>query len=142
MKNLNNVIQFVGSTPTRAYADDAGFDLYVKGDWTIPPFSFVDVDLNCRIKTPEGTWALLISRSSTLRKRGLLVATGVIDPGYTGPLFAGVFNLTNSPVSVPDGDRLAQLILFDNVSERYTPESVVELPQTGRGANGFGSSGN
>jgi dUTP pyrophosphatase len=142
MTDLTKAMQFIGNAPTRAYADDAGFDLYVEGDWAIEPFSFVDVDLKCRIKTPEGTWALWISRSSTLRKRGLMVATGVIDPGYTGPLFAGVFNLTKETVHVPHGDRLAQLILFDNVSERYTPEAVEELPETGRGANGFGSSGN
>jgi dUTP pyrophosphatase len=137
-----DALQFIGTAPTRAYPDDAGFDLYVEGDHVIEPFSFVDVDLNCRVKTPEGTWALLISRSSTLRKRGLLVATGVIDPGYTGPLFAGVFNLTKEVVHVPHGDRLAQLILFDNVSERYQLAEVQELPSTGRGANGFGSSGN
>ena len=141
MTDLTKHMLVVGNEPTRAYSDDAGFDLYVEGDWVIEPFSFVDVDLNCRIKTPEGTWALLISRSSTLRKRGLLIATGVIDPGYTGPLFAGVFNLTDKPVQVPHGDRLAQLILFNNVSEQYTPLPVAQLPETGRGANGFGSSG-
>jgi len=134
-------LQFIGTAPTRAYADDAGFDLYVNGDHVIAPFTFADIDLNCRVKTPNGTWALLISRSSTLRKRGLLVATGVIDPGYTGPLFAGVFNLTNQAVHVPHGDRLAQLILFDNTSARHHLTEVDELPGTGRGANGFGSSG-
>jgi dUTPase len=53
-----------------------------------------------------------------------------------------VFNLTKEVVHVPHGDRLAQLILFDNVSERYQLAEVEELPSTGRGANGFGSSGN
>jgi dUTP pyrophosphatase len=136
-----NELLYVGNEPTRAYSDDAGFDLYVKGDWLIQPHEFEDVDVNCSVKTPDNTWALLISRSSTMRKRGLLVATGVIDPGYTGPLFAGVFNLTDKPVHVTHGERLAQLILFDNVSPRYQVKAVDALPDTDRGSNGFGSSG-
>lgn len=136
-----NDLLYVGNEPTRAYPDDAGFDLYVKGDWLIKPHEFVDVDVNCAVKTPPETWALLISRSSTMRKRGLLVATGVIDAGYTGPLFAGVFNLTSEPVHVEHGERLAQLILFHNVTARYQAQAVSILPQTDRGTNGFGSSG-
>jgi dUTP pyrophosphatase len=136
-----NELLYTGNQPTRAYSDDAGFDLYVKGDWVIHPQEFQDVDVNCAVKTPSCTWALLISRSSTLRNRGLLVATGVIDPGYTGPLFAGVFNLTNKPVHIAHGERLAQLILFDNVSARYEARAVDALPITDRGSNGFGSSG-
>lgn len=132
---------YTGTEPTRAYLDDAGFDLYVKGDWVIQPHEFVDVDVNCAVKTPPNTWALLISRSSTMRKRGLLVATGVIDAGYTGPLFAGVFNLTDSPVHVEHGERLAQLILFLNVTAHYQAQAVDTLPPTDRGTNGFGSSG-
>lgn len=136
-----NELLYTGNEPTRAYADDAGFDLYVKGDWVIHPFEFQDIDVNCAVKTPSYTWALLISRSSTLRNRGLLIATGVIDPGYTGPLFAGAFNLTNKPVHVSHGERLAQLILFNNVSARYETRAVNALPTTDRGSNGFGSSG-
>jgi dUTP pyrophosphatase len=135
------VINYIGTQPTRAYSDDAGLDLTVQGDWTIPPHQFVDVDLGCSVKAPEGYWTLLIGRSSTLRKRGLLVATGVIDTGYTGELYAGCFNLTNEPVHIKHGERLAQLILFKNQTEQATLQQVPYHGATERGNRGFGSSG-
>lgn len=128
-------------SPTKAYGDDAGFDLYCDDDLVIEPSTFVDVPLGVAIKVPEGTWGLLTARSSTLRKHGLMVAQGVIDCGYTGPLFAGVWNMTDKPVHVTRGMRLVQYILINNASLNVQAREVVELPKTDRGASGFGSSG-
>lgn len=138
---IDMLMQYVGTEPTRAHRDDAGLDLYVNGDHTIQPGAMVDLDLGVAIKSPPGTWTLLTGRSSTMRNRGLLVAQGVIDPGYIGPLYATVFNLLDTPVTVKHGDRVAQLIVFANWTQNVQPIEVTELPQTARGANGFGSSG-
>lgn len=134
-------LQYVGTEPTRAHEDDAGLDLYVHGDYVIEPGEMLDLDLGVAIKSPPGMWALLTGRSSTMRNRGLLVAQGVIDPGYTGPLYATVHNLRREPVTVSDGDRVAQLILFANWTQSVYPLEVVTLPETNRGSKGFGSSG-
>jgi dUTP pyrophosphatase len=107
----------------------------------IEPSTFVDIPLGVAIKVPEGTWGLLTARSSTLRKHGLMVAQGVIDCGYTGPLFAGVWNMTDKPVKVEPGMRLVQYILIHNASLDVQAQEVAELPKTNRGAAGFGSSG-
>jgi dUTP pyrophosphatase len=107
----------------------------------IEPSTFVDVPLGVAIKVPEGTWGLLTARSSTLRKHGLMVAQGVIDCGYTGPLFAGVWNMTDKPVKIEPGMRLVQYILMTNASLDVQAQEVAELPKTDRGASGFGSSG-
>jgi len=139
---MKNVLRYKGTRPTRAHADDAGFDLYVNGDWTIEPNHFVDIDLNCAVAFPEGSWGLLTGRSSTLRNRGLMVTQGIIDHGYTGPLFAGVWNLTSETVEVKHGDRIAQLVIMANLAPFIVQiEETDELPQTTRGQNGFGSSG-
>ena len=135
------VLQYVGTEPTRAHDDDAGLDLYVHGDYTVEPGEMVDLDLGVAIKSPPGTWTLLTGRSSTMRNRGLLVAQGVIDPGYTGPLYATVYNLRREPVEVKDGDRVAQLIVFANWTQSVVPLEVAALPETARGTKGFGSSG-
>ena len=127
--------------PAKAYDDDAGFDLFVDEDTTIEPSTFVDVPLGVAVKLPEGTWGLLTGRSSTLRKHGLMVAQGVIDCGYTGPLFAGVWNMTDQPVLVTRGMRLVQYILMPNRSIGVSIQQVDQLPKTERGASGFGSSG-
>jgi len=138
---LYRVLTPTGLAPTKAYADDAGFDLYCDADMVIEPSTFVDVPLGVAIKVPEGTWGLLTARSSTLRKHGLMVAQGVIDCGYTGPLFAGVWNMTNEPVKIEHGMRLVQYILMTNASLDVEAQQVDELPKTERGASGFGSSG-
>jgi dUTP pyrophosphatase len=130
-----------GLAPTKAYTDDAGFDLYCDAEMVIEPSTFVDVPLGVAIKVPEGTWGLLTARSSTLRKHGLMVAQGIIDCGYTGPLFAGVWNMTKEPVKIEHGMRLVQYILINNASLNVDAVEVDELPKTERGDSGFGSSG-
>jgi dUTP pyrophosphatase len=136
-----SLLQFTGTEPTRAHDDDAGLDLYVQGEYTIQPGEMADLDLNLSIKSPPGTWTLLTGRSSTMRNRGLLVAQGVIDPGYTGKLYATVYNLRREPVIIAHGDRIAQLIVLPNLTQFIEPVLVAELPETKRGGRGFGSSG-
>ena len=129
--------------PEKAYSDDAGYDLEVSEDTTVPPRGFVDIPSTVAgIEPPAGTWGLVIGRSSTLRKRGLMVNQGVIDFGWRGPLFAGVFNMTDEPVHVKRGDRLAQYILIPVVPSELIPVARPEdLTYHPRGHNGFGSSG-
>lgn len=134
-------LKYRGTAPTRAYHDDAGLDLYVHGDYRVEPGQYVDIDLGVAIKAPPGHWVLLTGRSSTMRNRRLLVAQGVIDPGYVGPLYAGVTNMGDEPVHVKDGERIAQLIAFENRTENLRLVEVDVLPETERGDRGFGSSG-
>lgn len=127
--------------PTKTYNDDAGFDLYVAETTVIAPGEFVDVPLGVSVGLPPGVWARITGRSSTLRRLGLLVNEGIIDTGYTGPLFAGVFNVGVYSVSVTKGDRIAQLILHENTTGRFSAVAVDGHPETERGVSGFGSSG-
>lgn len=126
--------------PTRGYETDAGYDLYTVGDHEILPGEFVDVPCGVSVDLPEGTWGMITGRSSTLRKRGLLVSQGVIDEEYTGPLYAGVQNLKNNPVVVKNGERVAQFILHLAPGQDYTPNWGTPRQKT-RGSNGFGSTG-
>lgn len=134
-------LQYMGVAPTRAHADDAGLDLYVHGDYTIKPGEMRDLDLGVAIKAPQGTWTLLTGRSSTMRNRKLIIAQGVIDPGYTGPLYATAYNFGTEPAEIKTGDRVAQLIVLPNITEHVELVPVSALPDTERGAKGFGSSG-
>lgn len=132
--------------PVRANAGDAGYDLFVSQDVKIPPGSFLDVPCGFRMALPYGVWGRITGRSSTLRKRNLMVAEGVIDSGYRGPIYAGVFNLGDSVAEISKGDRIAQLLLHENLAPQYTPIEIDaglfdRIPGDGRGTNGFGSSG-
>ena len=128
--------------PTRGHDDDAGFDLYVSQDTLVPAGEFVDIPSNTAAQIPDHTWGYLTGRSSTLRKKGLLVNPGVIDAGYRGELFAGVQNMTSEDVLVSAGERVAQLIILPNGSEPLVPTRVGRFETTtARGENGFGSTG-
>lgn len=129
-------------TPQRAYLDDAGYDLFVSENTMVPPNSFVDIPTHVAVQLPVETWGLLTGRSSTTRRRGLLVNQGIIDPGYRGELFVGVWNLTDSAVEVQTGERIAQLIVMPNTTSVTEMVEVERLDTHPRGANGFGSTGN
>ena len=129
------------SQPTRAYDDDAGFDLYVSKRTKIKPGRFVDVPCAVAFELPANSWAMLTGRSSSLRNKGLLVNQGVIDPGYRGELFAGVQNLSRRTVTVEAGERLAQLIVMPNWTSEFELVESDTLRPHPRGLQGFGSSG-
>jgi dUTPase len=65
----------------------------------------------------------------------------VIDPGYIGPLYAGVTNMGDEFIHIKHGERIAQLIAFRNETENLRLVHVDTLPPTERGDRGFGSSG-
>lgn len=127
--------------PERSYPDDAGLDLFTSERTVIPSGQFRDVPTGVSIELPGWTWAEVRGRSSTLRKRQLLVYPGVIDTGWRGELFAGVWNLGPEAAVVEVGERVAQLVIYENMTLRLEPmESLLLVPHA-RGTNGFGSSG-
>lgn len=125
--------------PRYAYAGDAGMDLATLDDVILDPGERIDIPTGVAIELPEGYYARLVGRSSTLRKRGLFVFEGIIDQGYRGPLFIYCENRTSWRTKVPGGTRIAQLIVTPIVQPVLTP--VEQLNDSDRGANGFGSSG-
>jgi dUTP pyrophosphatase len=139
-----NTLEGQPALPTRAYPDDAGYDLYVSETTEVPPGAFVDIPTGVAMQLPDWSWGMLTGRSSTLRKRGLLVNTGIIDTGYRGELYAGVFNLTKETVVVEVGERIAQIIILTNATRLTSVVPLLEgetLEPHSRGNNGFGSSG-
>lgn len=125
--------------PTKAYPGDVGFDLYVSEFTRVHVGQSLDVPLGIRVELPPGVWALITGRSSTLRRRGLLVINGVIDNGFRGDMFAYVHNLSDQVVEIQRGERIAQLIPHLQVEPRVV--QVAELSGSHRGEGMFGSSG-
>ncbi len=120
---------------------DQGYDLVVKETTVVPPGpgKAMTVPAGVHIKIPDGYWCQILGRSSSANKKGLLVHTAVIDTGYTGEMFACVWNMTGEPIIVEKGERLAQVVFFPE--QHFDFEEVDQLPTTERGETGFGSTG-
>ena len=125
--------------PTRTHPNDAGMDLYGLEDVVLGPNQGKVARTGIAIALSDGFVGLVADRSS-LAKKGIKTAGGVIDAGYRGELQIVLWNLSNTEIRLCRGDRIAQLLILPIV----TPEiiEVTELDATQRGAKGFGSSGN
>jgi dUTP pyrophosphatase len=125
--------------PTKGYPGDAGWDLFVSRTVIVPPQSFVDVHTDIAIAMPAGFYGRIVARSSTFRDHQLVVSEGIIDNGWRGELFIGVWNPTNKEQAVVAGSRVAQLLIHQVHYMGWNP--VAELAPSKRGTSGFGSTG-
>lgn len=93
------------------------------------------------IAIPEGYEAQIRPRSGLAIKHGVTVANspGTIDSDYRGEIKVALVNLTDVVFEVNHGDRIAQIV-FAPV-ERCQFANVSKLPESQRGAGGFGSTG-
>ena len=128
--------------PQKQTAGSAGYDLAacLEEPLTIPPGEMEMVPLGFAAELPQGLAGFVFSRSG-LGAQGLVVAqgVGVIDSDYRGPLRVGLHNLRSGPYTVHPGDRIAQLLVVPVLCPEV--EIVDRLPETERGAGGFGSTG-
>lgn len=132
------------SVPMPAYATSgaAAFDLAASTEVDVPPHGIALVPTGLVVRVPDGHFLAIFARSSTPLKRGLMVANGVgvVDSDYCGPadeVKVQVINVTDQPVRVAIGDRLAQAMVL--AAPRVT---LVEAASTsGPSRGGFGSTG-
>lgn len=126
------------STP---YAAGADLYAYTKKDVVVMPHETVFVTTGLAIEIPDGYAGLVYARSGLASKSDLAPANkvGVIDSDYRGEAFVALHNHGQSPQTISDGQRIAQLVVTPVVTARF--EEVAELSATARGEGGFGSSG-
>lgn len=130
-------------TPTRGSEQAAGLDLYacIAQPQMIEPGSRVTIPTGIAIALPEHTAGLIYARSGLATKHGLILANsvGVIDSDYRGELLICLFHTGTEPYTVQPNERIAQLIVTPVMYPVL--EETIDLGSTGRGANGFGSTG-
>ena len=129
--------------PTHGSPDAAGYDLYacLDADVTVPPHVTVQIGTRLSLALPEGTFGAVFARSGLAAKEGLRPANcvGVCDSDYRGEYIVALHNGSDAPRVVRHGDRIAQLVLLPYLPMEF--EQVNALPETARGAGGFGSTG-
>ena len=129
--------------PSYATADAAGLDLLaaVAEPIELAPGARHLVPTGISIALPPGYEAQLRPRSGLALKHGvtLLNSPGTIDADYRGEVGVILINLGEVPFRLQRGDRIAQLVIAP-VARLAWRESEA-LPESARGAGGFGSTG-
>ncbi len=93
------------------------------------------------IALPPGYEAQVRPRSGLALKHGVTVLNtpGTVDADYRGEVGVILINHGTEPFAIAHGDRIAQLVLA-SVARGHWQERET-LPETARGAGGFGSTG-
>lgn len=104
--------------PRRAYHLDAGLDIAIQEDLTVPPGKTIYAKSGIKLDLPPHIAAHVMTRSSTAKK-DLTVVPTVIDANYKDEISTIISNFTNCPIDIKRGDRFAQVLLmpvytFDN----------------------------
>lgn len=146
--------------------EDAGFDLHAVEDVILEPAGiqlsvgeeadedgekydviYADyVSPDCKIvktglafEVPLGHEMQVRGRSGLSSKHKLHVHLGTVDSSYRGEVGVIMMNLGDKPYEIKKGDRIAQAVI--NKVECVDFEEADELSETGRGQQGFGSTG-
>jgi len=147
----NNKVQ------VRVYSKDLMFDLpsytdsgcsgmdvraNIKEKISLNPLERVLIPTGLRFELPENLEIQVRPRSGLALKQGITVLNtpGTVDESYRGEVGVVLINLSNKPVVIEPGDRIAQLVFAE-----VTKVSLVEIEKidenTERGSKGFGDSG-
>jgi dUTP pyrophosphatase len=128
--------------PHYAHPGDAGADLRSTVDVDLAPGERAVVPTGIAIALPLGYAAFVHPRSGLAARCGLSIvnAPGTIDAGYRGEIKVCLVNLDPvAPIRLRRGDRIAQLVI--QAVEQATFRVVEDLPESVRGAGGYGSTG-
>jgi dUTP pyrophosphatase len=129
--------------PRYQSAHAAGLDLLaaLESDLTLAPGERALVSTGIALALPPGHEAQVRPRSGLALRDGvtMLNSPGTIDADYRGTVKLIVVNHGAAPVTIRRGERLAQLVVAR--VERAALQVVDELPDSGRGDGGFGSTG-
>ena len=129
--------------PAYATVGSAGLDLraHLEEPKVLQPGERVLVPTGLSLALPEGFEAQVRPRSGLALKHGITVlnSPGTVDADYRGDVGVILINLGAEPFTIAPGDRIAQLVLAAYAQVDWMPVEV--LPETERGAGGFGHTG-
>jgi dUTP pyrophosphatase len=132
--------------PKQSTDGAAGYDLplYAPNGVTLWEGGQLLVHTGWSVVIPEGYVGLIRPRSGLAVRFGVDVGAGVIDCDYRGEIQVLLTRLPRSgcstaPFTINHGERIAQMVVVPYL--RCEPSEVDKLPDTVRGAGGFGSTG-
>lgn len=118
----------------------AAFDIYSRETLTIAAKSLGFIPTNFIIKIPPGYMLVVVPRSSTPKRKGLLSphGIGIIDQDYCGEkdeIVLQVYNFTEQEVAIERGERIGQATFVPIDRAEWEEVDKIDAPTRG----GFGS---
>jgi dUTP pyrophosphatase len=127
--------------PEHAYTGDAGLDLSACEPVELAPGERAVVPTGLAVAIPPGYAGFVQPRSGLAARHGITIvnAPGLIDSGYRGEIKVVLLNTdADATFTAEAGDRIAQLVVVPVPAVELV--EVERLPESERGAKGFGSS--
>ena len=127
--------------PARATPGSAGYDVASAETGTLAPMERRLFRTGFAIAVPEGYECQVRPRSGLALRHGITLPNtpATIDSDYRGELQVILVNLGTETFEVTRGMRIAQLVIGRVEPAEF--RETTELPASGRGAGGFGSTG-
>lgn len=127
--------------PQRGSTHAAGWDLHAVELVTLQPGERCLVATGLAVALPAGTEMQIRPRSGLAHRHGVTVlnAPGTIDADYRGEIKVMLINHGREAFRIEAGHRIAQAVVARHLTTAYT--WVECLPETARGAGGFGHTG-
>ena len=139
VKKLNSKVKL----PSYKTEGSSGMDLiaFVDKPIEIKPNNSALIPTGLSIAIPEDCEVQIRPRSGLAAKSNITILNtpGTIDSDYRGELKIILFNHGNKEFIVKNNERIAQMVLTPILKVDF--EEVDSLPDTVRGAGGFGSTG-
>ncbi len=135
-------------TPTKAYPEDTGFDLYSMEDIVISPLETEMVSTGVFVIFPKSYGAEIRPKSGKAYKLGLTITNSpaTIDNKYRNEVKVLLYNSNETGgIAIKKGDKIGQLVLEKvlpfKLQEVEEKELFKDITNKDRGEKGFGSSG-
>ena len=129
--------------PEYATIASAGVDLRanLEESLELKPLKRALIPTGLYVELPLGYEAQVRPRSGMAVKKGVTVlnSPGTIDADYRGEIKVVLVNLSDEPVKINHGERIAQMVI--QAHEQAEWKKVDSLNTTDRGDGGFGSTG-
>jgi dUTP pyrophosphatase len=123
--------------------EDLGYDLFALDGIVLAPRSTVKVRTGISVEARHPATGvplgLLVRDHSSMAARGIATTAGVIDAGYRGEILILMTNLSDAPVELNAGEKIAQMIPVPVLTGLV--QEVETLEVSARAEKGFGSSG-
>lgn len=129
--------------------NDDGTSSFVKNSAklgvTLYPMARVLIHTGIYLEIPEGYEVQVRPKSGQALKKGITVLNtpGTADSRYRGEICVIVINLSNTSVTIEDGEKIAQMVLCPVCHEGLVDVDIVDeiSTDTERGEGGFGHTG-